>query len=77
MLERMKPERDHRRGVSAPQTENAALFAQLIVVERMGGEHGASGAGVVHAGHIGVGFGFVANWFVDGHVDWTKVAGPR
>ncbi len=39
VLERVKPQRDQRGGaLSARNTEDAALFAQLVVVERIG-EH--------------------------------------
>jgi hypothetical protein len=40
MLEGVKPQRDHRGGgFSAPDAENAALLAQLIIVERVGSQH--------------------------------------
>ena len=40
MLERVEAERDQRRGpVRARYAEHAALLAQMIVLERMGGQH--------------------------------------
>ena len=40
VLERMKAERDEARGVvGAPDTEDAALLAQLVVVEWIGRQH--------------------------------------
>src|SRR3546814_12327890 len=42
MLERVEAERDHRGGaVGAAYTKNAALLAELVVVERMGRQHDA------------------------------------
>ena len=41
MLERVEAERDEARGVvGAPDAEDAALLAQLVVVERIGRQHG-------------------------------------
>jgi hypothetical protein len=41
MLERMEPERDHRGGrFRAGNAEDAALLAQLVVIERVRGQHG-------------------------------------
>src|SRR3546814_14284131 len=40
MLERVQPQgHDGRRGVRAPYAENAALLAELVVVERIRGDH--------------------------------------
>jgi hypothetical protein len=40
MLERMEAERDEAGcALGSPDSENAALFAQLVVVKRVGGEH--------------------------------------
>ncbi len=40
MLQRVEAERDEARGVvGAPDAENAALLVQLVVVERIGGQH--------------------------------------
>ena len=40
MLQRVQAERDEaRRIVGTPDAENAALFAQLVVVERIGRQH--------------------------------------
>ncbi len=43
MLERMKPQRHNSgRGVRPPHTEDATLFAQLVVIKWIGGEHSES-----------------------------------
>ena len=43
MLERMKAQRHHgRSGIRAPHPENAAFFAQLVVIKWIGGEHSES-----------------------------------
>ena len=61
MLERMEPERDDRgSGFRARNAEHAAFLAQLVVVERVGGEHGDSGARVGPGRDIGSRFGIVA-----------------
>jgi hypothetical protein len=40
MLKRMEPQSDEARGVvGTPDAENAALFAQLVIIERMGRQH--------------------------------------
>ena len=40
MLERMEAKRDHGGcGFGVADAENAAFFAQLVVIKRMGGEH--------------------------------------
>ena len=43
VLQRVEPERDEaRRIVGAPDAEDAALLAQLVVIERIGRQHGRS-----------------------------------
>ena len=43
VLERVKAERDEAGGVfGAPDSENAALLAELVVVERVGRQHGCA-----------------------------------
>ncbi len=40
VLQRVKPKcNNRRRRVGAPDTENAAFLAQLVVVKRIGGQH--------------------------------------
>ena len=40
VLERVEPERDQAGGaVGAPDAEDSAFFAQLVVVERIGRQH--------------------------------------
>ena len=40
VLQRVKPERDEAGGaVGAPDAENAAFLAELVVIERIGGQH--------------------------------------
>ena len=40
MLERMEPERDQRRRPLRPDdAENAAFLAEMVVIERIGGQH--------------------------------------
>jgi hypothetical protein len=40
MLERVKPKRNEARcALGVPDSEDAALFAQLVVVERVGRQH--------------------------------------
>ena len=40
VLQGVKPKRDEARGVvGAPDSENTAFLAQLVVVERIGGQH--------------------------------------
>ena len=55
MLQRVEAERDEARGVvGAPDAENAAFLAQLVVVERIGGQHGGPRLQLaVAARHIG------------------------
>ena len=43
MLKGMQPQRDHGGGAfRAVNTENAALFAQLVIVKGMCGQHGST-----------------------------------
>ena len=64
VLERVEAERDEARGVvGAPDAEDAALLAQLVVVERIGRQHRLgtpSCPARVNARHIGRGRAFVA-----------------
>jgi hypothetical protein len=40
MLQRVQAERDQRRGLAMPPyAEDAALFVQMIIVQRMRGQH--------------------------------------
>jgi hypothetical protein len=49
VLERVKAQRDHcRRRKGSGYTENAALLAQLVVIERMCGEHDPLGSTATH-----------------------------
>ena len=60
MLQRVQPERDERGGpVRAGHTEDAALLAQLVVVERIGGQHRRARR-CWRVGHIGRPRRFVA-----------------
>ena len=53
MLERVQPERhDGRRGLGTPYAEDAALFAQLVVIIGMSREH--QGASVAATGIAGI-----------------------
>ena len=48
MLQRVEAERDKGRGaVGAPDAEHAAFLAKLVVVERIGGQHGRCVNGLV------------------------------
>ena len=56
MLECMQAERDHRRcAVDIADAENAALFAQFIIVKGVGGQHVYRIRLRFAAGHIGTG----------------------
>jgi len=63
VLQRVEAERDEaRRGVRAPDAEDAALLAQLVVVERIGRQHVPipAPAAVSSGAHIGKAAAFVA-----------------
>ena len=60
MLQRMKAERDETgRIIGAPDAEHAAFLAQLVVVERIGGQH-FSPESPMFERHIGERRAFVA-----------------
>jgi len=61
VLESVEPERDEAgRIVRAPNSENAALFAQLVVVERIGRQHRCWPHPEACPRHIGAPAAFVA-----------------
>jgi hypothetical protein len=46
MLERMEPQRNHRgSGFGLPDAKNSTLLTELVVIERISGEHRASRRG--------------------------------
>ena len=61
MLKRVQAKGDHRRcGLGIVDAEHSAFFAQLVVVEWIGGLHGDSGALVSLARDIGTACLFVS-----------------